>query len=416
LLSAATANNLIVVVVGADDYRTAVPTGFTESTGCRQETFMGCYLWWKVAAGGETTLASYTIGSASPSTWIAFEVSGLTTSPYDISAGQLVASSGTSYTTPAIAPTAGGRYLIGVIGGSLNNTLSGVDTWLDSFVEWSDSSTANGSGTRDTVGAADRSVTGDGSTTFSTGATYSGSVSVQSRVGIIIAFKESAGGGPSSVTLTPAVVASAGVATTPVPQPVSVTLTPASRSVTAVPLTPVPQPVSVTLTPAALSAGAVATTPVPQPVTVALTPATRPLAAVAVTPVPGAVTVTLTPAVATVSAVAASTGAVGAVTLTPAAVGAVAVPVTATPTPVTVALVAAAAALSARALTPTPGPVAAAVAPALLAAVAVAVQFGDPMPGSMTGRPRPAGVMIGTVVAARMATAGTRRAGTIRGV
>lgn len=192
--SGCAAGNTIVVIVGADDYRTAggIPTGFTESTGCKQETFLGHYLWWKVATGGETTFG-YTIGSASPSCWEVFEISGLHASaPYDVSNGQFAQSSGTSYTTPTITPTAGDRYLVGSIGGSLSNTLSGVDTWLNSFTEREDTFTTLASGTRDVIGMADRSVTADGLTGYSTGASYTGATTCQSRTGIIVAFKVAA--------------------------------------------------------------------------------------------------------------------------------------------------------------------------------------------------------------------------------
>src|SRR5690349_25131044 len=64
----ASAGELIVLVVSADDYNTTPPTGYTESTGCGQEGFLGHYLWWKIAAGGETSV-QYTIGSAVPSAW-----------------------------------------------------------------------------------------------------------------------------------------------------------------------------------------------------------------------------------------------------------------------------------------------------------------------------------------------------------
>jgi hypothetical protein len=191
----ATANNLILGIVASDDYRSAVPSGFTESTGMRQETFLGAYLWWKVAAGGETGL-SYTIGSASPSAWGIAEISGLTATPYDISAGQFAASSGGTYTTPAITPTAGDRFLVGLIGGSISVAdPAGVDTWLNSFVEFLQSFTSLGSGTRDIAAAASVELTADGVTAYSTGASFNaGLQSMQARVGMTIAFKVASAG------------------------------------------------------------------------------------------------------------------------------------------------------------------------------------------------------------------------------
>ncbi len=186
--SAATAGNLLVLTVAADDYTTGgfAPTGYTLSTGCAQQTFLGHYLWWKVATGGETS-TSYTIGSASASAWEFFEISGLTSSPYDISNGQFAQSSATTYTTPSIVPTSGERYLLATMGASRGGvSFTGVGTWLNSFTELNDTFTT--AATRDIVGTASRSVTGDGVTGFSSGCTYEGTTP-ESRTGIIIAFK-----------------------------------------------------------------------------------------------------------------------------------------------------------------------------------------------------------------------------------
>lgn len=191
--SAASAGNTLLVIAAADDYRTAggTPSGFTQSTGCGQETFLGHYLWWKVAAGGETS-TTYTIGSASPSCWITMEISGLTGSPYDISNGQFTQTSATNYTTPAITPTSGDRFLVGSIGGSLNaNFSAGQGSWLNSFTEVpnGDIVTTLGSGTRDSAAASSFAVTANGSTAYSTGSTWDGGSTPQSRTGIIVAFK-----------------------------------------------------------------------------------------------------------------------------------------------------------------------------------------------------------------------------------
>lgn len=182
----AVAGNLLIIIVAADDYNVGNPTGFTLSTGCEQETFLGHYLWWKVAAGGETS-ATYTIGSASPSCWITAEYSGMEAVPYDISAGQLAQSTSTTYTTPAITPTAGDRLLIATIGGSYNAGSISLSAWLNSFAERQDIGTTLGSGTRDVAGLADLAVTANGSTAYSSGATYA--PQAQARTGIIAAFK-----------------------------------------------------------------------------------------------------------------------------------------------------------------------------------------------------------------------------------
>lgn len=183
--TAATASNLLILIVGADDYAASPPTGWTESIGCKQHTYLGHYLWWKVAAGGETSV-NYTIGSAASSCWVTAEISGLISTPYDISAGQLDQSRATTYTTPSITPSAGDRYVIASIGGADSGGSITINTWLNSFTARQDIGTTLGSGTRDVVGYADRAATYNGSTAVSSGATYS--TAVQARTGIIIAF------------------------------------------------------------------------------------------------------------------------------------------------------------------------------------------------------------------------------------
>lgn len=191
--TATTAGNVLVLVVAADDYASTPPADWTESAGCRQETFLGHYVWWKKATGGETSV-NYTIGSASPSLWLTAEIGGLTATPFDTSSGTFAQSSGTTFTTNALTPSAGERLLLASIGGSFAGTLAGVDTWQNSFAEIVDAFTTLASGTRDTAGIAQRAVTADGTTSYSTGATYTGAT-VQSRTGIILAFKVAAAGG-----------------------------------------------------------------------------------------------------------------------------------------------------------------------------------------------------------------------------
>lgn len=191
--SAATPGTTLILLVGADDYRTTAggsrpeSSGYALPTGGAQETFLGHYVWTKVASGGETSV-QYTIGSASPSCWEFYEVSGLDgVSPIDISNGQLAASSGNTYTTPAVTPTAGDRWLFASMGGSLSSAFTDMNTWLNSFVELNDTFTTLASGTRDIIGAASLAVTANGSTAYSSGVTYA--QTPQSRTGIIVAFK-----------------------------------------------------------------------------------------------------------------------------------------------------------------------------------------------------------------------------------
>lgn len=199
----ASAGDLLILTVGADAYRTTGGAGRPESsgyqlvTGGAQETFLGHYVWFKAAAGGETSV-QYTLGSAAPSCWHFERWTGLDpTAPHDISNGTFIQASSTSMTTPSITPSAGERLLIAVVGFALNNAFTSVDSWLNSFTEVGEANTTLGSGTRDMIGAASRTVTADGVTSYSSGATATASGTPQARTGIIASFKVAAAGGSS---------------------------------------------------------------------------------------------------------------------------------------------------------------------------------------------------------------------------
>ncbi|MFC7276228.1 hypothetical protein ACFQS1_19725 [Paractinoplanes rhizophilus] len=190
--SPATAGNKLVVVYGGDDYVTSgnKPAGFTEPTGGRQETFLGHYVWYKTAAGGETTF-SCTPGSSVTWCMIALELSGV--GSLDVSNGTLQQSSGTTMTTPAVTPSAGNRFAVASIGGSFNGAFNtGVGSWTNGYTETADVATTLGSGTRDNISVASLSFTADGVSGTSTGITWDNGVTPQSRTGIILVFQEAA--------------------------------------------------------------------------------------------------------------------------------------------------------------------------------------------------------------------------------
>lgn len=180
----ATSGRLLCLIVGADDYKTGDPTGYTLPTGGSQQTNLGHYFWYKIAAGGETSVA-YTIGSASKSAWIVLEFDSIDT--IDVSNGNLDASGNSSWSTPAVTPTTGRRFAIASIGGAEPADFSGLASWTNSYTERADIA-HSGSGTRDIVGAATLALDGNGSSTTSSGATYT-SVTADASTGIIVVFK-----------------------------------------------------------------------------------------------------------------------------------------------------------------------------------------------------------------------------------
>lgn len=198
-----TNGNIIVLCFAADDYNGTPNAGWTQSTGMAIEggSYHGGYVWWKVASGGSNSF-QYTIGSASPSAWVLLEISGLDGSPYDVSNGQYVNASGYQYTTPSITPSAGDRFVVAAFGGSnaASGDISGdFVNWTNSFTHALSAGNPGTSGTRDCIGVGYRSVTANGSTSYSTGVDFPNTV--QSRSGMIIAFKVASGGGGSQ-TLT----------------------------------------------------------------------------------------------------------------------------------------------------------------------------------------------------------------------
>lgn len=189
----ATANRLLVVAVASDDYKTGDPSGYTLSTGCAQQTYLGHYIWWKIAAGGETSV-QYTIATASKSAWAVLEFDSIaTTSSLDVSNGQFTTVAASSYTTPAVTPTSGRRFAIASIGGSIGGLdYTGMDTWINSYTEQAESF-HSGAGARNIVGVATLALDGNGSSTTSSGATTTG-ISSDAMTGIIAVFKVASAG------------------------------------------------------------------------------------------------------------------------------------------------------------------------------------------------------------------------------
>lgn len=190
---APTAGNLVGVAFASEDLNGSPNAWATQSTGMEQAGFHGSYIWWAISNG--TNSLPYTIGSAVNSSWVAFEFSGVDAAPYLISNGQIANSPGDSYTTPSITPPAGNCLLLASMAGVSASGDMSEDTynWLNSFTHFRSSGPVSGSGGRNVVGCAYRLVTANGSTGYSTGASYSELVyTPSSRSGLIIAFKEAA--------------------------------------------------------------------------------------------------------------------------------------------------------------------------------------------------------------------------------
>lgn len=176
--TAAVAGNLLLLAVGSDAYATTgggnrpESSGFALVTGGSQEGNLGHYLWWKKATGGETSV-SYTLSPAGTASWITAEISGVGASPFLTSAGQKASTTLLSYTTPAVTPTAGSRLIVSTVGFSCHssNSFTGIGTWLNGHAEIGEAFTTAAGVSHDLIGLAMASVTADGLTGYSSGAT-----------------------------------------------------------------------------------------------------------------------------------------------------------------------------------------------------------------------------------------------------
>jgi hypothetical protein len=202
--SATTAGNLIVLAFAADDVTPGVGSGWNQSTGMNQVTFHQGTLWWRISAG--ETSYSYTINSANQSSWVLMEFSGVDANPYDISDGQAIIQDNSSYTTPAIAPYAGQALVVAALMGTMTGTAdistTDVTGWTNGFTNVRGSGPSGTTGTRHFVGTSYKLVTGDGSTTQSTGGDFIDVM--KAETGLIISFKKGASGGTGTNTLTAA--------------------------------------------------------------------------------------------------------------------------------------------------------------------------------------------------------------------
>lgn len=187
LPGASSASNRVIVLVAAN---TTVTTPASWTLRTSQVNFLGHYLYER--AGFSLTSVVFT-NSAGQGTWYVAEMDGA----YDTSLSANDQTVGTTYFTPNLVPTTGAKTLVASLGstattGSAARTLSG---WTNSFVENADVCQATADAPMQ--GAASRSATGNGVTTFSTTGTYSASNT--GRSAIIASYVDGSGGGASAI-------------------------------------------------------------------------------------------------------------------------------------------------------------------------------------------------------------------------
>lgn len=192
LSSGTTAGNVLVLAMAADRYFPSPPTGWTLNANSKNETFLGQYVYTKTATAGETSW-NITHAQLTSVSWVVLEVTGVDAAAFDVAAAQFAQSSGNSYTTANLTPTAGERILVAALSGSSSATsLPGVSGWTNSFTENAESWTTKVSGDNNNVGIATRVVVADGSTAYSTSTNWDGGATPQARAAVLLALK---GGG-----------------------------------------------------------------------------------------------------------------------------------------------------------------------------------------------------------------------------
>lgn len=210
--SAVSSGTLLTLHVSSDDYRLTTGTNRPESSGWTLlqsgQDFLGAYVWYKSAAGGETSV-SYAIGSAVSSAYVVLAHTDIVaTSPLEVSAvtHSHGGAGGGVFTTSAPsagATTSGRRYAIASMHAMQASTsITGASGWTNGFVEVADRAGPT-TGSREIVAVAGLAFDGGGAGA-TTAATWAGASQLCS-FGVAAVFKVAATGGGS--------IAGAGAAT-----------------------------------------------------------------------------------------------------------------------------------------------------------------------------------------------------------
>jgi hypothetical protein len=176
LPGATTASNSIFIFIQSAATVTT-PSGFTSRAP--QVNFTGFYMFEKlVASGNSTDTPTITNGGSTNATWQISEYSGVTATAGTATGNNLTFQTNGSKATPNITPTAGDRLLLAFVGAMANTVTSTFtagqpSSWTNSFTGQDSILRTGGAGAGESFasGWADRFVTANGSTAYSTAAT-----------------------------------------------------------------------------------------------------------------------------------------------------------------------------------------------------------------------------------------------------
>lgn len=187
LPGAVSSSNTVAVIVAGN---TTVTTPGSWTLRTSQVNQMGHYLYDRT---GTTSLSQAFACATGQGTWYAVELSGA----YDTSTSANDTTGNTVYATPTLTPTAGARTLLASLG-SLFSSARTVSGWTNSFVEEAD--VCQASADFPMQGVASLSVTANGSTGYSTTATYSATST--GRSAIIASYTDTAAAVATYVPIT----------------------------------------------------------------------------------------------------------------------------------------------------------------------------------------------------------------------
>lgn len=181
------AGNLLVATANSDATVTMTTAGFTLGPSVIDGN--GAYLWWKVAAGTESSI-TFTPGSSVPIAGTVCEYSGNAASPFDASNSSTIAgSAGTTTSTAAVTTTQDGDLIVGVA--ALHSAGVGTPSspsWTNSFAN--QLSPNSGGGTSAHCFTFYSELTAGAAGSYSTVCSWTNNAS--DRQHLIIAFKEGA--------------------------------------------------------------------------------------------------------------------------------------------------------------------------------------------------------------------------------
>ena len=185
-----TAGNLLVATANSDATVTMTTSGFTAGPSVVDGN--AAYLWWKIAAGTESTI-TFTPGSSAPIAGTVCEYAGNAAVPFDASNSNTInGSAGTVTVASNVVTTQAGDLIVAVAALHSGGVVPSAPSWSNGFTN--QLSPSSGTGTTHAHTFYGDLMAAGAPTTYNTVCTWTSSCS--DRQHLIIAFKELVSAGP----------------------------------------------------------------------------------------------------------------------------------------------------------------------------------------------------------------------------